>query len=69
MDTYSFTVHIRAKDIYIDIAKDVETRFNTSNYEFERPLQKKKYEKNSINGKWIRQKKNDRACCIEKNSI
>ena len=51
MDTYSFTVHIRAKDIYIDIAKYVETRFNTSNYEFERPLQKKKYEKNSINGK------------------
>ena len=44
MDTYNFTVHIRAKDIYIDIAKDVETRSNTSNYEFERPLQKEKYE-------------------------
>ena len=36
----SFTVYIKTEDIYADIAKDVETRFDTSNYEFERPLGK-----------------------------
>ena len=30
-------------DIYKDIAKDVETRFDTSNYELDRPLPKGKY--------------------------
>ena len=30
MDTGSFIVHIKTDDIYKDIAKDVETRFNTS---------------------------------------
>ena len=33
-----FTVYIKIEDIYVDIAKDVETRFNTSNYEIERLL-------------------------------
>ena len=35
---YSFSVYIQADDVYIDIAEDVETRFGTSNYEFERQL-------------------------------
>ena len=35
MDTDSFIVYIKTDDIYIDIA-DVETRFNTSNYELHR---------------------------------
>ena len=30
MDTDSFIVHTKTDDIYKDIAKDVETRFNTS---------------------------------------
>ena len=38
IDTDSFIVHMKAGDIYKDIAKDVETRFDTSNYELERPL-------------------------------
>ena len=29
MDRYSFIVHIKADDIYKDIAEDVETRFDT----------------------------------------
>ena len=33
MDTYNFIIYITAEDIYIDIGKDVETRFDTSNYE------------------------------------
>ena len=35
MDTDSFLVHIQ-HDIYKDIAEDVETRFDTSNYELDR---------------------------------
>ena len=32
MDTDSFLVFIKTEDIYIDIAKDFERRFDTSNY-------------------------------------
>ena len=32
MDTDSFIVHIKPDDIYKDIAKDVETRFDTSKF-------------------------------------
>ena len=38
MDTDSFIVHIKTKDFYKDIANDVEKRFDTSNYEVNRPL-------------------------------
>ena len=38
MDTNIFIVYIKTVDIYSDIAKDVETRFDTSNYELDRPL-------------------------------
>ena len=33
MDTDSFMVYIRTDDIYKDIAEDVETRFDITNYE------------------------------------
>ena len=32
MDTGSFVFYIKTEDIYSHIAKDVETRFNTSNW-------------------------------------
>ena len=35
---YGFIVYIKTDDIYNDIAEDVETRFDTSNYELDRPL-------------------------------
>ena len=37
MDTDSFIVNIKTKDVYVykDIANDVETRFDTSNYELD----------------------------------
>ena len=38
MDTDSFIVYIKTVDIYSDIIKDVETKFDTSNYELDRPL-------------------------------
>ena len=45
MDTDSFIVYIEIDDIYKDIAEDVKTRFDTSNYELDRPLPKEKYNK------------------------
>ena len=38
MDIDSLIVYIKTEGIYADIAKNVETRFGTSNYELERPL-------------------------------
>ena len=40
-----FNVYIKAYDIYKDIAEDIETRFDTSNYELDKPLPKVKNEK------------------------
>ena len=37
-DTDSFIVFIKTNDIYKNIVEDVETRFDTSNYELDRPL-------------------------------
>ena len=42
MDTDSFIVYIKTDDNYKDIAEDVETRFDTSNYELGKPLPKGK---------------------------
>ena len=38
MDTDSFIMHIKTEDFYKDIADDVECKFDTSNYEVDRPL-------------------------------
>ena len=38
MDTDSFIMNIKTNDFYEDIANDVENRFDTSNYEINRPL-------------------------------
>ena len=38
MDTDSFVMDIKTNDFYRDIANDVESRFDTSNYEVNRPL-------------------------------
>ena len=38
MDKDSFVMNIKTNDFYEDIAKDVENRFDTSNYEVNRPL-------------------------------
>ena len=42
MDRESFIVYMKINDIYKDIAEDVETRLDTSNYELNRPLPKRK---------------------------
>ena len=38
IDTDSFIINIKTNDFYEDIASDVENRFDTSNYEVNRPL-------------------------------
>ena len=45
INTDSFLVYIKTDDIYKDIAKDVETRIDTSNYELDRPVPKVKSKK------------------------
>ena len=42
MDTNSFIVYIKTDNISKEIAEDVETRFDTSNYELDRSLSKEK---------------------------
>ena len=42
MDTDSFIVYIKTDNIYKDIAEDVKTRFDISNYELDKPLTKRK---------------------------
>ena len=37
MDTNSFIVHAKTDDNYKDIAEKIETRFDTSNFEIDRP--------------------------------
>ena len=38
MDTASFIINIKTEDFYKDIDSDIENRFETSNYEVNRPL-------------------------------
>ena len=45
MDIDSFVVPVKTDDIYKDIATDVETRFDTSNFEKGRPLPRGKNQK------------------------
>ena len=61
IDTKSCIVYIKTEDIYEDIAKDVEARFDTLNYELDRPLTKEKNEKviglmkNQLGGKIMKE--------------
>ena len=50
MDTDSSIVHVKADDIYEDFAKNGETKFDTLNFEIDRPLPKgKKIKSNGSN--------------------
>ena len=47
-----FIVYIKTDDIYKDVQEDIETRFDTSSYELDRPLPKQKKEKSN----WINER-------------
>ena len=54
------------KDVYIHIAKDVETKFKSSIYKFnDNYLKEKKQKNNWINERLIGCKNNGRVCYIE----
>ena len=48
MDTDSFIMNIKTNDFYKDISNDVENRFDTSNYEVNRPLPTGKNKKSLV---------------------
>ena len=55
MDTDSFIVQIKTEDIYKDISGDVQTRFDTSKYNVNKPLPIGKKQKNAwFNEGWTR---------------
>ena len=41
MGTDSFIVHVKTADIYKDISEDIQTRFDTSNFEIDHYLKEK----------------------------
>ena len=45
MDTDSFIANVKRDDIYKDIAENIETRFDTSNFKLGRPFPKEKNKK------------------------
>ena len=45
MNADSFIDLLKIEDIYKDLAEDFETRFDTSNFELDRPLPKEKIKK------------------------
>ena len=45
MDKESFIINTKTEDFYEDIANDVEKRFDTSNYEVNKPLPEGKNKK------------------------
>ena len=52
MDTDNFIVYLKTDDTSKYIAEDIETRFDTSNSELDRPLLKGKHEKSN----WINER-------------
>ena len=48
MDTDSFIMDIKTNDFHKDIATDVENRFDTSNYEVNRPFQQERIIKSLV---------------------
>ena len=49
---YCFIIYIKADQIYKDIAEDIKTRLNTSNYELDRPFPKREKKKSN----WINER-------------
>ena len=45
MDVDSFILYAKTNDIYEDISEDIETRFDTTNFELYRALPKEKNKK------------------------
>ena len=67
MDTDSVIGHVKTDGIYKDVGEDVETRSDTSNFEWDRTLPKGKNKRsNWINDWLIRWKDHERICWIKR---
>ena len=65
-----FTLYTETDDIYKDIAEHVETWFDISNYELDRPLPKGKNKKSSwIDEKWVGWRTHKKICWIESKNL
>ena len=60
MDIGNFIDYIKTDVIYKDIGEDFETRFDTMNYELERPL--KSWWKNNKDIGWMKDELGKRSC-------
>ena len=70
MNTNVLMVDVKTRDINKDIAEDVESRFDTSNFKLDRALSEgKNYKNNSINEKWIRWTNHEKIRWIKSKSI
>ena len=70
MDTDSLFAYIKGDDIYKDVAEDVETTFDTLNYELDRPLPKgKNLKRNLINERWISCTNHSKICWIKSKNL
>ena len=70
MDTDNFVVHVKTDDIYKNIGENIKTRFDTSNFELDRPLPKRKILKSVwTNEGRIRWKIHERICWIKSKNI
>ena len=64
-----FMTHKKTDDIYKDMAEDVETRFDISNYELNRALSKWKNKKVIGVVKDELGKNHERICCIKSKNV
>ena len=71
IETYKlFHCSLKSGNIYKDVAKDFEARFDISNYEIGRPsLKEEKIKGNWINERLIRWRNHERICCIKGKDI
>ena len=69
IDTDGFTASIKTVDFYVKIVEDVETRFDTSAYEFHKPWSRGKMKKSvRINRGWATGN-NNQICCTETRNV
>ena len=70
MDEDSYIVRVKIDDVYKDISENIETRFDSSNFEVYRSLPERKNKKsNWTNERWIRWTNQEGIFCIKSKSI
>ena len=71
MDTNSFTIQIKTDGNQKDIAEDVETRFDTSNYELDRALSKGKNKEVTElwQGEFAKKNQNQKVCWTKSKNL